>query len=223
MAATRSSALTSLEEHREAVSKGVRYRERCSRCDATSGFTRHEVRRRLLRLIVDLTVQVHVIVVARWKCARCRHVFTDFPSFILPYRRYASLSLMPLANDYLEQDRLSYQRAVAPGGRVIGYVTAREKQQIDERALHRSTLWRFLLFLGCQSAALESGLNLYSDHDPLSSLHRFLGTVAPRKHRSEKRQEILRTARRLLHLINHWERTFAERFFPRFATRPRVP
>ena len=201
----------------------MRYRERCSRCDATSGFTRHEVRRRLLRLIVDLTVQVHVIVVARWKCSRCQHVFTDFPSFILPYRRYASLSLMPLAHDYLEQDRLSYQRAVAPGGRVIGYVTAPEQKQIDERALHRSTLWRFLLFLGCQSAGLQAGLDLCSEHDPLSSLHRFLGTVAPHKYRSEKRQEILRTARRLLHLINHWERTFVEPFFPRFATRPRVP
>jgi hypothetical protein len=150
-------------------------------------------------------------------------VFTDFPSFILPYRRYASLSLLPMAHDYLQQDQLSYQRAVAPGGRVIGYVTPPEQKQIDERALHRSTLWRFLLFLGCQSTGLQAGLDLWSEHDPLSSVHRFLGTVAPHKYRSEKREEILRTARRLLHLIDHWERTFAESFFPRFATKPRGP
>lgn len=145
------------------------------------------------------------------------------PTFLLPYRRYASTSLLPLARDYLQQDRLSYQQAVAPGGRVIGYVTPRGQQKIDERALHRSTLWRFLFFLGGQTAALQAGLELYSQHDPLSAMHRFLGSVSPRKHRSQQRGEILRTARRLLHLIDRWDCTFPQPFFPRFATRPRVP
>jgi hypothetical protein len=128
-----------------------------------------------------------------------------------------------LARDYLEQDRLSYQRTVAPGGRVIGYVTPAGQQKIDERALHRSTLWRFLFFLGTQSAALQAGLQLWSEHDPLSTMHRFVGAVSPHKYRSTQRGEILRTARRLLHLIDRWKQTFADSFFPRFATRPRVP
>lgn len=145
------------------------------------------------------------------------------PTFLLPYRRYASFSLLPLARDYLEQDGLSYQQAVAPGGRAIGYVTPPGQEKIDERALHRSTLWRLLLFLGTQSPALREGLQLWSEHDPSSKLHRFLGSVSPRKHRSEQRGEILRTARRLLLLIDHWNRAFPEPFFPRFATRSRVP
>ena len=144
-------------------------------------------------------------------------------TFLLPYRRYASLSLLPFARDYLEQDRLSYQRAIAPGGRAIGYVTPPDQEQIDERALHRSTLWRFLFFLGAQTAALQVGLQLWSEHDPQSTMHRFVGAVAPHKYRREQRGEILRTARRLLHLIDRWNCTFAEPFFPRFATRPRVP
>lgn len=144
------------------------------------------------------------------------------PTFLLPYRRYASTSLMPLARDYLEQDRLSYQRAVAPQGRVIGYVTA-DHSKIDERALHRSTLWRFLGFLGAQYVALQCGLKLLSERDPLCGLHRFVGAVAPHKYRSPPRGESLRTARRLLHLIDQWDRTFHESFFPRFATRPRAP
>lgn len=88
---------------------------------------------------------------------------------------------------------------------------------------HRSTLWRFLQFLGTQSVALQLGLQLCSEHDPLFTDHRFLGAVAPHKYRSPHRGEILRTARRLLHLIDHWNRMFAESFFPRFATRSRPP
>ena len=129
---------------------------------------------------------------------------------------------MPLAREYLERERLSYQRAVAPAGRPIGYVT-RPGQKIDERALNRSTLWRLVFFLGAQTVALHAGLQLWSEHDPLSTMHRFVGAVSPQKHRSPQRGEILRTARRLLHLIDRWDRTFAEPFFPRFATKPRVP
>lgn len=144
------------------------------------------------------------------------------PTFVLPYRRYASSSLLPLANNYLEQDELSLQRIVAPQGR-IGYVSSGDQQQIDERVLNRSTLWRFLQFLGTQSVALQLGLQLYGEHDLLSTLHRFVGAVVPHKYRSQQRAEILRTARRLLHLQNHWDRTFCESFFPRFATRSRAP
>lgn len=141
------------------------------------------------------------------------------PTFVLPYRRYASTSLIPLAQKYLEHDDVSYQRAVAPEGS-IGYVSPTE---IDNRVLNRSTLWRFVLVLGTQTVALQLGLQLYSEHDPLSTLHRFVGGVAPHKYRSPQRAEILRTARRLLHLIDHWGRTFPEPFFPRFATRSRAP
>ncbi len=181
------------------------------------------MRRRHVRVIVDLTVQVLWIVIIRWKCSRCRQVFTDLPDFLLPYRRYASISLLPLAREYLEQDQRSYQQIVTPRGRVIGYVTPSGQMKIDERALHRSTLWRFVFFLGVQTTALQHGLELWSEHEPLSTLHRFLGGVAPHKYRSQPRAEILRTARRLLHLIDHWDRTFARPFFPRFATRPRAP
>lgn len=130
---------------------------------------------------------------------------------------------MPLAEQYLQQDRTSYQKVVAPNRRVIGYVTESGQTQIDERALHRSTLWRFLFFLGTQTAALQAGLGLLAEHDSDSALHRFLGAVAPHKYRTETRGEILRTARRLLHLIDRWNRTFQKSFFPRFATRPRSP
>lgn len=46
---------------------GDLYRDRCLRCNATGGFTIHERRRRGLRVISDLFVQVRRIIVIRWK------------------------------------------------------------------------------------------------------------------------------------------------------------
>lgn len=176
-----------------------------------------------MRIIVGLVVQLVSVIVARWRCTRCCYVFTDLPEFLLPHRRYASVSLIPLAREYLECDQLSYQQIVAPQGRVIGYLTPPGKETIEERALHRSTLWRFVRFLGQQTAALQEGLELWNQHDPSATLHRFTGAVAPQKFRSPQREQTLRTARRLLDLIHRWDRAFGTPFFPRFATRPRGP
>ena len=94
---------------------------------------------------------------------------------------------------------------------------------MDERALDATTLWRFLLFMGLQTVALQEGVELLNEHDPLTTLHRVLGFVAPPKYRTERRREILSTARRLLDLIDRWNRYFPQPFFPRFATNPRAP
>jgi len=78
-------------------------------------------------------------------------------------------------------------------------------------------------YLGSLTVALANGIKLWEQHDPLSSLHRDQGLVPRHKHRSQHRAETLRTARRLFHLIERWNQTFGEKFFPRFATRPRAP
>lgn len=106
---------------------------------------------------------------------------------------------------------------------VVGYVTPAAQEKIDERALNRSTLWRWVTFLGLQIPALQYGLELWQEQYPASSLHRFQGLVAPHKHRTEQRGILLRTSRRLLRLIDRWDRTFEQRFFPRFATKARSP
>jgi len=94
---------------------------------------------------------------------------------------------------------------------------------VVSRALHLATVWQLLTWLGSQTAALQAALSLLSQTDPADDLHRFVGGVAPQKYRSPERQTILTTARRLLHLIDRWDRTFPERLFPRFATRGGVP
>ena len=105
---------------------------------------------------------------------------------------------------------------------MIGYQTITGKP-IDERALNASTIWRSITWLGVQVAALSTGLRLLIRHDPTASCHRFVGSVAPHKFRGLQREQKLRHARQLLHLVDHWDRTFDEKFFPRFATRSGVP
>jgi hypothetical protein len=127
--------------------------------------------------------------------------------------------LLQLAGSFLENDIQSYRRTVRPVHAVIGYQTLPGASAIDERALHHMTVWRVLTWLGCQMAALQMGVRLLGEYDPTSTCHRFVGAVAPHKFRSPPRQRELSTARRLLHLIDHWNCAFREKFFPRFATR----
>lgn len=198
-------------------------RSDCARCQMPGPFAPHDVRQRGLRLIIHHQVRCIFILLARWRCRKCRFVFTDNPSFVLPYKRYAATDPIELARRYVEHDRDSYRRIVRPDGMRMGYEASNTSQTIDERTLNHSTIWRLLTWLGAQSIALQMGRKLLDQHNPTSGAHRFVGSVAPHKYRSPQRATCLRTARSLLHLIDHWNRTFPEPFFPRFATRSGVP
>lgn len=124
-----------------------------------------------------------------------------------------------LCESYLENGNQSYGQTVAPAKCVIGYQQRPGRSTSEERRLHPSTLWRALTWLGSQLVAFNRGLQLLAQSDPHSDCHRFLGAVAAHKFRSPRRGEKLRNARRLLHLIDRWDRQFPEPFFPRFATR----
>ncbi len=88
---------------------------------------------------------------------------------------------------------------------MIGYQTAAAASKIDERALHPVTVWQMLTWLGSQLVALRMGLQLIAQQGPSSTCHRFMGAVAASKFRSPQREQELRHARRLLHLIDRWD------------------
>ena len=106
------------------------------------------MRQRGLRLIIHQQVRCIFILLARWRCRKCRFVFTDNPSFVLPYKRYAATGPLQLARHYLEHDRDSYRKTVRPAGMRIGYEAGNTSQAIDERTLQHSTVWRMLTWLG---------------------------------------------------------------------------
>ena len=47
-------------------------------------FSPHDLRKRGLRVIVKDMVVVLTVWMARWRCRRCRYVFTDYPDFRTP-------------------------------------------------------------------------------------------------------------------------------------------
>ena len=146
------------------------------------------------------------------------------PIFVLPHKRFATPCLLQLARDYLELDRQTYRQTTrSASGLPVWYEAPAQAANVALRALHLATVWQLLTWLGSQTSTLQAALSLLGQHDPSDDLHRFAGAVDPHKYRSPQRQQILTTARRLLHLIDRWDRTFPERFFPRFATRGGVP
>lgn len=139
------------------------------------------------------------------------------PIFVLPYKRFAANHLIYLANHYLDSDKLSLRQASSFRNKSIGY-------ESEDHALSHTTLWRFLTCLGVMTISLSAGVELFLNAFPESTIHRFTGSISPRKYRSESRAQCLRNANRLLNLISLWDAAFPkERFFPRFATKPRAP
>ncbi|MGH3515318.1 MAG: hypothetical protein ACRDRB_24095 [Pseudonocardiaceae bacterium] len=145
------------------------------------------------------------------------------PTFVLPFKRFATPCLLQHAREYLERGSQTYRQTVRSDRAFIGYEAPAGAGKAAVGALHWATLWHLLTWLGSQTAALQTALVLLSQYDPTDDLHRFVGAVAPQKYRNPERQGILTTARRLLHVIDRWDRTFPERFFPRFATSGGVP
>ena len=141
------------------------------------------------------------------------------PTFVLPYKRYASSQLLQIANQYLDNDGLSLRAVTTFRGDGIVY-----RDCPKASALSHTVLYRLLLFLGAMRVSLAKGIDLFLQADPASTIHRFDGPVAPSKARSPERLQSLSIARRLLYLRSRWDSRFKnEPFFPRFATGCRSP
>lgn len=145
----------------------------------------------------------------------------SIPTFVLPYKRYASTDLLQLAQRYVDEPRLSLRQATSQGTskRRIVY-----QDHPKAAALSHTTLARWITYLGMMTASLGVGCELFMQAHPDSSVHRFDGPVEPRKARSPERLKILSIARRLLYLRSRWDAAFKQSpFFPRFATSCRPP
>jgi len=49
---------------------------------------------------------------ARWRCSFCQRTFAEYPPFALPFNRYAVSQIAPRALNYVQEDGISYRKAV---------------------------------------------------------------------------------------------------------------
>jgi len=212
--------IAAIERYTEAV-KRQKIRPTCNRCPRCEGepecFHRHDERERQFLVIVERVVHLVLSLITRWKCPLCGQRFTLYPPFALPRKRYVKDSILELASPYLEDDELSYRRSVEVGGRPL----FRDRQadgSIDDRALAPSTLHRWLPFFSSVAETLREAVRLVRESSAPSDLFRRVFAIAPRKHRSEARREVLIAALRGLWTDREFHRVFGRSVFPELAT-----
>ena len=213
-----------IERHQHAISHNERYRKRCLRCDATQGFAKHELRRRKVRVIVALTVQVVSVVVIRWKCTRCRYVFTDLPDFRTPLPTLCQPEPAPLGPRIRGAGH-----AFPPAGRCAPRPSDRLCDATP--ASHGLTNGLCIAPRCGGSWPFSARRSRRSSPDCSCGVSRnrsphcigFWGP-SPRINTAARHAEnVCAQPAVCCSLIDRWDRTFHEPFFPRFATRSRGP
>lgn len=156
------------------------------------------------------------------------------PTFVLPYKRFATPCLVALAKQYLDHHHATYRSVVRHARCLIGYPVEPCPHPLEapqephagtaEGGHHQpvvppSLVWRMVRWLGGLAIVLDRARQMILEHDPHSLCHRAMGDVALHKARTPERFEVLQTARQLLLVIPEWEECFGRKFFPQFATR----
>jgi len=194
----------------------------CSRCNTLpSHFKRHEARNRTFYVLFDQFVHTVFCLITRWKCNGCGKIFTLYPPFALPYKRYTLQTIMELTKRYVDDDSLSYRTGVLEQGLPMGYATKKEQEDdIDERQLAHSTLHRWITALGGFKKILCCAQDLILQENPATTLCRDLTAfiVTSKKYRTAARKWLLKHCRQIVHVEAEFRTTFHTSIFPYLAT-----
>lgn len=192
--------------------------EACLRCGKRArDFRLHDRRKRTFLWAFERLVRKVAVWLARWKCLICGETFTLYPPFALPYKRYVTETVSKLTERYLENDELTYRKAVLQGGMPVFHAGEKE-EAIDERTLRHSTLYRWLALFGALERTRREALRLIRSKSPGSGVFRKILPIAPWKYRSSERRKVLQHARALLVREEEYRALFGASIFPRLAT-----
>ena len=142
-------------------------------------FRLHESRKRQLGYTVGDIVEIAATFLLRWKCMLCGATFTQYPPFVLPYKRFVLPEIVRPSRKYLEDEHASYADTVAEDGIAIGY---RDERGFCESFVSRSTVWRFMNCL--------ASLHVRNNETKNAELPRPFW-LPPRKYRSDERLRVL--------------------------------
>ena len=186
----------------------------CPKCKGShDDFKHHECRHRLFYVVIDSLVHTIESFLGRWKCSLCRATFTAYPEYALPYKRYVKDVCISLCEDYVTKDTATYRSITS----TIGYTT--ESQNIDERKLERSTVWRWLGFFGSLKDTLRNAFDIIRQAAPNSTVFRQISSIHPKKYRSDERKIVLEQAFQLFTADAKYQGILGHSLFPDLATR----
>jgi len=188
----------------------------CPRCGERASFKLHDRRRRTYLVVLERLVRTVLSLLARWKCERCGETFTLYPSFALPAKRYVREEIFGRAGRYVDGDHESYRKAVKVDGLAVFHEGTGE--EIDERSLAHTTLYRWLRLFSSLASTCRKALGLIREKAPTSDVFRKILPIAPWKYRSEERRGVLGECRRLLVAEEEFRSLFGVSIFPRLAT-----
>ena len=209
--------LEKIEAHKQAIlsNKMPEDLTSCPHCNQSPpAFKPHDVRPRLLYVILDSVISHVRILIERFKCTLCKQTFSYYPVFVLPYKRYTKDTILQLSRRYVEDDTMTYQKAVQEDGASIAHESTDEA---TERYLSGSTVHRWLSWIGSLKGAFRNALSLIKERSPSSHIFRKIRPIAPKKCRSEKRQKLLDRCIRLFNAEDEYTALFSRTIFPRFA------
>jgi len=157
----------------------------CLYCETTSdSFKHHEKRQRFFYTIAEQMIMKVAGLLPRWKCPGCGKIFTDYPDFAIPYKRYVLPVIMDYSSRYTENDQATYRRVIQ--SKAAGYPES-------ESQLEYSTIHRWIGTLGSFTEILRKSQDLILQARPESSICRDLAglSIPSKKYRSKERAGVL--------------------------------
>jgi hypothetical protein len=189
-----------------------------------ASFAKHDCARRKFRLrvydpILDETV-VEIIESwrVRFRCRECLKVFTEYPPFALPHKRFVKQDVLAKAVEYLSAEkkpkcRATYREAVWERRVPLSYAEDEEGRQVSH-----SSVWRWLSWLGSLKDLRERAIQLIFQKDPQADWHWKAHPIAAHKVRSEARRRTLEQAAMTLDVVNAFYHLFGINPFTHLET-----
>ena len=191
-----------VKDYNDAVSNGslVCQYDACPSCFMPSDFAKHDCARRRFRIRVfdprldEFVVQVLLSWRVRFRCRHCQKVFTDYPPFALPHKRFVKQDVLAKALKYLADQQPDAQAATYRESVREQRVPLSYTNDNNGRQLSHVTLWRWLSWLGSLKNLVQLATQLILQKDPQADLHRQSCPVACGKVRSVHRRRTLEQA-----------------------------
>jgi hypothetical protein len=215
-----------VKDYNDAVSNGsfVCQRDACPGCLGSPDFARHDCARRQFRIrVFDLRLDEFVVEVVpswrvRFRCRPCQKVFTEYPPFALPHKRFVKQDVLAKALNYLADQQpdgqaATYRESVRDKRVPPGYANNNKGRQLSH-----VTLWRWLSWLGSLKNLVQRATQLVLQKDPQADLHRKSCPVAHGKTRSPQRRQTLEQATMTLHAADAFPRYFGVSLFTHLGT-----